>query len=142
MIIMINPLLCIQALFRFLYLQTPNLKNIQTLATAAGMAAMMFPAIIPMILVYNRLIGDSNNRNSANNNQNNQLLPLLRQIGKDYSMMKAKETRKNDLTFTLKVNCYVDHITELDIICKAMKYANVFLYPVRLITSLELIKAK
>ena len=40
----------------------------------AGMAAMMFPAIIPMILVYNRLIGDSNNRNSANNNQNNQLM--------------------------------------------------------------------
>jgi predicted metal-binding membrane protein len=40
----------------------------------AGMAAMMFPAIIPMILVYNRLVGDSNNRNSANNNQNNQLM--------------------------------------------------------------------
>jgi predicted metal-binding membrane protein len=39
----------------------------------AGMAAMMFPAIIPMILVYNRLIGDNKNGNSANNNQNNQL---------------------------------------------------------------------
>src|SRR4051794_4126156 len=40
----------------------------------AGMAAMMFPAIIPMILVYNRLI-DSNNtgRNFGNSNRNSQM---------------------------------------------------------------------
>jgi predicted metal-binding membrane protein len=37
----------------------------------AGMAAMMFPAIIPMILIYNRLIGTSDNAtgNIGNNNQ-------------------------------------------------------------------------
>src|SRR5215831_12254451 len=41
----------------------------------AGMAAMMFPAIIPMILVYNRLIRPSNTgRNSANSNHDNQMV--------------------------------------------------------------------
>jgi predicted metal-binding membrane protein len=41
----------------------------------AGMAAMMFPAIIPMILVYNRLIGSNNtSRNSGNSNHNSQMI--------------------------------------------------------------------
>ncbi|HZA71270.1 MAG TPA: DUF2182 domain-containing protein [Nitrososphaeraceae archaeon] len=30
----------------------------------AGMAAMMFPAIVPMILIYNRLIDTNNNATS------------------------------------------------------------------------------
>jgi predicted metal-binding membrane protein len=51
-----------------------NALSLFIIIWTAGMAAMMFPAIIPMILVYNRLIGDNENRNSANNNQNNQLI--------------------------------------------------------------------
>ena len=41
----------------------------------AGMAAMMFPAIIPMILVYNRLTGSNNtSHNSGNSNHNSQMI--------------------------------------------------------------------
>ena len=41
----------------------------------AGTAAMMFPAIIPMILVYNRLTGSNNtSHNSGNSNQQNQMI--------------------------------------------------------------------
>ena len=38
-------------------------------------AAMMFPAIIPMILVYNRLTGSNNtSHNSGNSNHNSQMI--------------------------------------------------------------------
>ena len=36
----------------------------------AGMAAMMFPAIIPMILFYNRLIDNNSNNSNINSNRN------------------------------------------------------------------------
>ena len=36
----------------------------------AGMAAMMFPAIIPMILFYNRLIDNNSNNSNINSNSN------------------------------------------------------------------------
>jgi hypothetical protein len=35
-----------------------------------GMAAMMFPAIIPMILFYNRLIDNNSNNSNINSNRN------------------------------------------------------------------------
>ncbi|MGH9986224.1 MAG: DUF2182 domain-containing protein, partial [Nitrososphaeraceae archaeon] len=39
----------------------------------AGMAAMMFPAIVPMILVYNRLIDTNKTKNNASGD-NNQII--------------------------------------------------------------------
>ena len=35
-----------------------------TVSWTVGMAAMMFPAIVPMVLLYNRLIVEDNNNNS------------------------------------------------------------------------------
>ena len=44
----------------------PIALSIFTLIWTTGMAAMMFPAISPMVLLYDRLIKNSNN-NSTNN---------------------------------------------------------------------------
>ena len=35
-----------------------------TVSWTVGMAAMMFPAIVPMVLLYNQLIVEDNNNNS------------------------------------------------------------------------------
>ena len=42
---------------------SPAALSLFTIIWTAGMAAMMFPAIIPMVLFYNRLI-DSSNKNT------------------------------------------------------------------------------
>ena len=49
----------------------PSTLSLFVAIWTAGMAAMMFTAIVPMILIYNRLIGTSDNAtgNIGNNNQ-------------------------------------------------------------------------
>ncbi|MGA7370185.1 MAG: DUF2182 domain-containing protein [Nitrososphaeraceae archaeon] len=44
---------------------SPSALSLFVVIWTAGMAAMMFPAIVPMILVYNRLIDTSNTKNNA-----------------------------------------------------------------------------
>jgi predicted metal-binding membrane protein len=61
-----------------IFYYNPIVLSLFVMIWTAGMAAMMFPAIIPMILFYNRLI-DNNNMNSNSNmntgtNQDNQIL--------------------------------------------------------------------
>jgi predicted metal-binding membrane protein len=51
-----------------IFYQSPTALSLFTVIWTAGMAAMMFPAIIPMILVYNRLI-DTKNISSGKNNK-------------------------------------------------------------------------
>ena len=45
-----------------------------TVSWTAGMAAMMFPAISPMVLLYNRLIKSDNNSDSISNGKDKQVL--------------------------------------------------------------------
>jgi predicted metal-binding membrane protein len=45
-----------------------------TVSWTTGMAAMMFPAISPMVLLYNRLIKSDNNRDSISNGKDKQVL--------------------------------------------------------------------
>ena len=45
-----------------------------TVSWTTGMAAMMFPAISPMVLFYNRLIKNDNNRDSISNGKDKQVL--------------------------------------------------------------------
>ncbi|HEY6885805.1 MAG TPA: DUF2182 domain-containing protein [Nitrososphaeraceae archaeon] len=45
-----------------------------TVSWTTGMAAMMFPAISPMVLLYNRLIKNDNNRDSISNGKDKQVL--------------------------------------------------------------------
>jgi hypothetical protein len=51
-----------------MFYNSPVALSLFVMIWTAGMAAMMFPAIIPMILFYNRLI--NNNRNNSNINSN------------------------------------------------------------------------
>lgn len=44
----------------------PIAISLFTVSWTVGMAAMMFPAIVPMVLLYNRLVEKSSNRNVAN----------------------------------------------------------------------------
>lgn len=58
-----------------MFRQTPAALSLFVIIWTAGMAAMMFPAIIPMILVYNRLIDSNNTRSSSgNNNRKSQMI--------------------------------------------------------------------
>lgn len=43
----------------------PTALSLFVVIWTAGMAAMMFPAIVPMIIVYNRLIETNKSKNSA-----------------------------------------------------------------------------
>src|SRR5205823_11240232 len=45
-----------------------------TVSWTTGMAAMMFPAISPMVLLYNRLIKNDNNSDSISNGKDKQIL--------------------------------------------------------------------
>jgi hypothetical protein len=51
----------------------PSALSLFVVIWTAGMAAMMFPAIVPMILVYNRLI-DTNKNATSNISTNNQMI--------------------------------------------------------------------
>ena len=57
------------------YHQNPTVLYLFVVIWTAGMAAMMFPAIVPIILVYNRLISSNNatSSNAGNSNTNSQL---------------------------------------------------------------------
>ena len=68
-----------------------------TVIWTIGMAAMMFPSIVPMVLLYNRLIVEDNNNNSSNdsflniskqknNNKQRQFLPLTFSSSINYSL--------------------------------------------------------
>ena len=52
----------------------PLAVTIFTISWTVGMAAMMFPAIIPMVLLYNRLSNSKTDEDNNTNNNNNVLL--------------------------------------------------------------------
>ena len=54
---------------------SPAALSLFTIIWTAGMAATMFPAIVPMILIYNRLINTNNatSNNLGNSNTNSQI---------------------------------------------------------------------
>ena len=55
---------------------SPAALSLFTIIWTAGMAAMMFPAIIPMVLFYNRLI-DSSNKNTKGGIHSHDTSPML-----------------------------------------------------------------
>lgn len=71
----------------------PIAISIFTISWTIGMAAMMFPAIVPMVVLYNRLIiGNDDNDNHINdskrinNNKQRQFLPLTFSSSINYSL--------------------------------------------------------
>jgi len=71
----------------------PIAISIFTVSWTIGMAAMMFPAIVPMVVLYNRLIiGNDDNDNHINdskrinNNKQRQFLPLTFSSSINYSL--------------------------------------------------------
>lgn len=53
-----------------MFYNSPVALSLFVMIWTAGMAAMMFPAIIPMILFYNRLIDNNSNNSNINRNRN------------------------------------------------------------------------
>jgi hypothetical protein len=53
-----------------MFYNSPVALSLYVMIWTAGMAAMMFPAIIPMILFYNRLIDNNSNNSNININSN------------------------------------------------------------------------
>jgi hypothetical protein len=53
-----------------MFYNSPVALSLFVMIWTAGMAAMMFPAIIPMILFYNRLIDNNSNNSNINSNRN------------------------------------------------------------------------
>lgn len=62
------------SMMKFYY--SPAALSLFTIIWTAGMAAMMFPAIIPMVLFYNRLI-DSSNKNTKGGIHSHDTSPML-----------------------------------------------------------------
>lgn len=75
----------------------PIAVTIFTISWTVGMAAMMFPAIIPMVLLYNRII--SNDQNLNNNKKDN--LPLVSKFNQRTDNLGERGNRQNSRAFAL-----------------------------------------
>ena len=75
----------------------PIAITIFTISWTIGMAAMMFPAIIPMVLLYNRII--SNDQNNNNNNNKNDNLSLVSKFNQHTDNLEERENRQNSRSF-------------------------------------------
>ena len=75
----------------------PIAVTIFTISWTVGMAAMMFPAIIPMVLLYNRII--SNDQNLNNNKKDN--LPLVSKFNQRTDNLEERGNRQNSRAFAL-----------------------------------------
>jgi predicted metal-binding membrane protein len=75
----------------------PIAVTIFTISWTVGMAAMMFPAIIPMVLLYNRII--SNDQNLNNNKKDN--LSLVSKFNQRTDNLEERGNRQNSRSFAL-----------------------------------------
>ncbi len=74
----------------------PIAVTIFTISWTIGMAAMMFPAIIPMVLLYNRLISNDQNHNKKNDN-----LSLVSKFNQRTDNLEERGNRQNSRSFAL-----------------------------------------
>jgi predicted metal-binding membrane protein len=77
----------------------PIAVTIFTISWTIGMAAMMFPAIIPMVLLYNRLISNDQNNNNNNNNNKNDNLSLASKFSQHTDNLEDRENRQHSRSF-------------------------------------------
>jgi predicted metal-binding membrane protein len=80
-------------MMRAMMVYDPVAISLFTITWTVGMAAMMFPAIVPMVLLYNRLIGESNN---SKQNQSDEGL-----------MIKARPKYNNKKSVSIKLALFV-----------------------------------
>jgi predicted metal-binding membrane protein len=97
----------------------PALISLFTASWTIGMAAMMFPAIIPMVLLYNRMIGGKNNSNAKRTSASSTSLVIERDSDLnsfDDNTGKNKHKKKKllllssslpSLKISLFVSCYL-----------------------------------
>jgi predicted metal-binding membrane protein len=98
----------------------PALISLFAASWTIGMAAMMFPAIIPMVLLYNRMIGGKNNNNAKRTSASSTSLVIERDS--DLNSSDVNTGRKNkhkkkkllllssslpSLKISLFVSCYL-----------------------------------
>ena len=76
----------------------PIAVTIFTISWTIGMAAMMFPAIIPMVLLYNRIVSNDQNNNNNNNNKNDNL-SLVSKFNQNTDNLEERENSQNSKSF-------------------------------------------
>ena len=85
-------------MMKAMMLYDPISISLFTATWTVGMAAMMFPAITPMVLLYNRLVGGGDN-------------PTQKQKQADENLMVEEKPKYNynpiSLKLTLFVTCYL-----------------------------------
>jgi hypothetical protein len=74
----------------------PIAVTIFTISWTIGMAAMMFPAIIPMVLLYNRIISSDQNNNNKKDN-----LSLVSKFNQHTDNLEERENRQHSRSFAL-----------------------------------------
>ena len=74
----------------------PIAVTIFTISWTVGMAAMMFPAIIPMVLLYNRIISNDQNLIITTKKDN---LSLVSKFNQRTDNLEERENRQNSRSF-------------------------------------------
>lgn len=77
----------------------PIAVSIFTISWTIGMAAMMFPAIIPMVLLYNRVISNDHNNKNNNNKNKNDNLSMVSKFNQHTDIPERKENGQNVRSF-------------------------------------------
>jgi predicted metal-binding membrane protein len=86
---------------------SPAALSLFVVIWTASMAAMMFPAIIPMILVYNRLIDNTGSSNTGDTNHNTQILypktnDAFNDIDKQHTIKEDDKDKRSIMTKRLR----------------------------------------
>ena len=68
----------------------PIAVTIFTISWTVGMAAMMFPAIIPMVLLYNRIVSSDQDNNNKKDN-----LSLVSKLNQRTDNLEERGNRQN-----------------------------------------------
>jgi predicted metal-binding membrane protein len=90
---------------------SPAALSLFTIVWTAGMAAMMFPAIVPMVLFYNRLI-DSSNKNSKGGIHSQETSRML-YPGQDKTHDDDRNDNTKDGGISVPSSVKQDHIFDL-----------------------------
>ena len=81
-------------MMKAMMLYDPISISLFTATWTVGMAAMMFPAITPMVLLYNRLVGGGDN-------------PTQKQKQADENLMVEEKPKYNNNSISLKLTLFV-----------------------------------
>ena len=119
-IILISALICISVItwlvssqqydtmmYTMMMFHNPAALSLFTVIWTAGMAAMMFPAISPMVLLYDRMIKNKSNNQASSSKKGEAKESLLVRIGNSKEQEKMKSSVSFCSPYSLKMILFV-----------------------------------